>query len=275
MTTITRAVDAHAHVFGGPEVPFSPHTLYQPHPSQMGTPEKFRAVLAAHGRTHGLLVGAGPYEYDNRVMLKAIAESDGHFKGIGIVRATATGAELATLKAQGVVGIRMNLMGHGMRPLQEEGADRLLRHLKALDMYLQLHFQKDELIAAAPTLMKSGVKMMIDHFGRPDIKAGVKGKGFQTVLDFGKTGQAVIKLSGPFRSSVQGYPYTDTDPFIAAAIEAYTLDRCVWGSDWPFVRMDERMDYGPPAACLPRWLPDMKDQQKVLWDTPARLFGFR
>jgi len=74
---------------------------------------------------------------------------------------------------------------------------------------------------------------------------------------------------------VQGYPYTDVDPFIAAAIAAYTLDRCVWGSDWPFVRMDERMDYGPPATCLPRWLPDAKDQQKVLWDTPARLFGFK
>ena len=87
MTTITRAVDAHAHVFGGPEFPFSPHTLYHPHPSQMGTPEKFLAVLAAHGRTHGLLVGAGPYEYDNRVMVKAIADSNGHFKGVGIVRA--------------------------------------------------------------------------------------------------------------------------------------------------------------------------------------------
>ena len=275
MTTITRAVDAHAHVFGGPEFPFSPHTLYHPHPSQMGTPEKFLAVLAAHGRTHGLLVGAGPYEYDNRVMLKAIAESNGHFKGVGIVRATASEAELAKLKEQGVVGIRMNLMGHGMRPLLEEGADRLLQHLKALDMYLQLHFQKDELIDAAPILVKSGVKVMIDHFGRPDIKAGVKSKGYQTVLEFGRNGQGVVKISGPFRSSVQGYPYTDTDPFVAAAIEAYTLDRCVWGSDWPFVRMDERMDYGPPATCLPRWLPDVKDQQKILWDTPARLFGFK
>src|SRR5207253_4724728 len=136
---------------------------------QMGTPEKFRAVLAAHGRTHGLLVGAGPYEYDNSVMPKAIAESEGHFKGVGIVRATAGEAELAKLKAQGVVGVRMNLMGHGMRPLTAEGADRLLQHLKSLDMYLQLHFQKDALIAAPPTLMKSGVNGMSDHFGRPDI----------------------------------------------------------------------------------------------------------
>lgn len=71
------------------------------------------------------------------------------------------------------------------------------------------------------------------------------------------------------------YPYRDVDPFIAVAIEAYTLERCVWGSDWPFVRMDERMDYGPPLTCLPRWLPDPQDRRKVLWDTPARLFGFK
>ena len=84
-----------------------------------------------------------------------------------------------------------------------------------------------------------------------------------------------MKLSGPFRSSVEGYPYRDVDPFVAAVIQAFTLARCVWGSDWPFVRMDERMDYGPPLVCLQRWLPDPADRRTVLWDTPARLFGFR
>ena len=275
MTLSTFAVDAHAHVFCGTDYPFSPDTLYIPHPSQMGTPQKFRAVLDAHGMTHALLVGAGPYTHDNRCMLKAIADSNGRFKGIGVVKADISERDLAALKDKGVVGIRMNLIGHGLKPLIEPGADRLLARLKDLGLFLQLHFQKDELIDAAPILRKSGVRMMLDHFGRPDIARGVKSAGYQTVLEFGKSGQAVIKLSGPFRSSLQGYPYTDVDSFIAAAIDAFTLDNCLWGSDWPFVRMDERMDYGPPATCLPRWLPDAKDREKVLWDTPARLFGFR
>ena len=34
------------------------------------------------------------------------------------------------------------------------------------------------------------------------------------------------------------------------------------------------MDYGPPLVCLQRWLPDPADRRAVLWDTPARLFGF-
>jgi predicted TIM-barrel fold metal-dependent hydrolase len=98
--------------------------------------------------------------------------------------------------------------------------------------------------------------------------------GFAALLELGRAGPNAVKLSGPFRCSQEGYPYRDVDPFIAAAIDVYTLDRCIWGSDWPFVRMDERVDYGPPLACLQRWLPAEEDRHTVLWRTPARLFGF-
>ena len=275
MTTTPRAVDSHAHVFCGDAYPFSPDTLYKPHPSQAGTAAKFRAVLDAHGMTHGLLVGAGPYGADNRCMLNAIAGSGGRFKGIALVKAGVADRELASLADQGVVGIRINLMGHGMTPLVEPGADRLLARVKEMNWFLQAHCQKDQLVEAAPIIRKAGVRVMVDHFGRPDVKRGVSQPGFQALLEFGRSGNAVIKLSGPFRSSLEGYPYRDVDPFIAAAIEAFTLDNCVWGSDWPYVRMDERMDYGPPLTCLARWLPDAKDRRKVLWDTPARLFGLK
>jgi len=272
--TDTRAADCHAHVFCGEEYPYSPETVYRPHPSQAGTTAKFRAVLDAHGFTHGLLVGAGPYGSDNRCMLEAIAASGGRFKGIALVKANIAETELATLAGQGVVGIRINLMNHGMRPLLEPGAEQLLARVKELRWFVQIHCQKDELAEAAPILRKAGVRVMVDHFGRPDVKRGLAQPGFQTLLEFGRSDDAVVKLSGPFRCSAEGYPYRDVDRFIAAAIESFTLERCVWGSDWPFVRLDERMDYGPGVSCLPRWLPDANDRRKVLWDTPARLFEF-
>jgi len=273
--TAVRAADCHAHVFCGNTYPYSPEAQYAPHPSQAGTAAKFRAVLDAHGFTHGLLVGAGPYGPDNRCMLDAIAGSGGRFKGIALVKADASERELAALADRGVVGIRINLMNHGMKPLIEPGAERLLARVKEMKWFVQIHCQKDELAEAAPIVRKADVRVMIDHFGRPEVKRGVAQPGFRTLLEFGKSGNAVVKLSGAFRSSAEGYPYRDVDPFIAAAIEAYTLENCVWGSDWPFVRMDERMDYGPVHSCLARWLPDPKDRQQVLWDTPARLFGFQ
>jgi hypothetical protein len=84
--TDARAADCHAHVFCGEDYPYSPETVYRPHPSQAGMAAKFRSVLDAHGFTHGLLVGAGPYGSDNRCMLEAIAASGGRFKGIAPVK---------------------------------------------------------------------------------------------------------------------------------------------------------------------------------------------
>jgi predicted TIM-barrel fold metal-dependent hydrolase len=80
-------------------------------------------------------------------------------------------------------------------------------------------------------------------------------------------------LSGYYKFSRQPHPYEDTWPFIAALVEAFTLDRCVWGSDWPFLRAPERLDYGPLLAALSRQFPD-QHEVRLLWSTPARLLGF-
>jgi predicted TIM-barrel fold metal-dependent hydrolase len=61
---------------------------------------------------------------------------------------------------------------------------------------------------------------------------------------------------------------------VQALLEAFTPDRCMWGSDWPFLRAPERIDYGPVLVLVERLIPDPGDRRKVLWDTPMRLFGF-
>jgi predicted TIM-barrel fold metal-dependent hydrolase len=270
---MTPAVDSHAHVFC-PGRPFAPDIPYIPLPTQQGSAPQLRAVLDAHGFTHGLMVAAQPYLYDNSCMLDAIAASAGRFKGIALVSPGVTDADLDALAAGGVVGIRFNPSTFGIREFTEPGAERLLARIRERDWFLQIHYEADELVPAMPILRRSGVRVMIDHFGRPNLAHGLTQPGFAALLELGRSGPNVVKLSGPFRCSREGYPYRDVDPYIAAAIEAYTLDRCVWGSDWPFTRLDERIDYGPPLTCLQRWLPDEADRHIVLWRTPARLFGF-
>jgi predicted TIM-barrel fold metal-dependent hydrolase len=267
------ALDSHAHVFC-PTHSFAPNIPYTPHPSQQGTAAQFQAVLTSHGLTHGLLVAAQPYLYDNGCMLEAIAAADGRFKGVALLRPGATEQTLRDLQSAGVVGIRFNLSSFGMREFTEEGSDRLLAQIREMGWFLQIHCEGDELAEAMPILRRSGVRVMIDHFGRPEVTRGVAQPGFAALLELGRSGPNVVKLSGPFRCSREGYPYLDVDPFICAAIDAFTLERCVWGSDWPFVRTSERVDYGPPFDCLLRWLPAEADREIVLWHTPARLFGF-
>lgn len=269
-----RAADCHAHVFCRGRYPYAPDATYEPHPSQAGTSARFLAVLDAHGLTHGLLVGAEPYGTDNRCLLESLTAANGRLKGVALVKPDVTDRELRALADRGVVGVRFNLSTFGMSQFGHPATERLLGRLKEMGWFLQIHCEKDELVEAEPILRRAGVRVMVDHFGRPDVARGLDHPGFQALLALGRSGTAVVKLSGPFRSSRKAWPYPDVEPFVAAAIEAFTLDHCVWGSDWPFVRTDERIDYGPELACLQRWLPDDADRRKVLWDTPARLFGF-
>ena len=275
LTMVERGVDCHAHVFCGERFPFAEKTLYRPHPSQAGNASDFLAVLDAHGFTHGLVVGANPYGTDNRCMLDAIAQSKGRLKGIALIDQDCSERHIADLSSRGVVGCRINLYNQGLQPLTDPRAPALLGRLREAGWWVQIQCEKDQLTEVAPLLTKARVRIIVDHFGRPDIGKGIRQAGFQTLLEFGRSGNAAIKLSGSFRSSMESYPHLDVDPFIEAAIEAFGLDNCVWGSDWPFVRMDARVDYGPTLNCLGRWLASDEERNKVLWQTPARLFGFQ
>ena len=268
------AADSHAHIFGTGH-PFAADLVYTPQPTQQGTAAQFRAVLDAHGFSHALLVGAQPYMYDNTCLLQAIAASGGRFKGVALVRADATLPEMRALAEGGIVGLRFNLSTFGLREFTEPGSARLLAQARELGWFLQIHCEHDELADAMPYLRGTGLRIVVDHFGRPDPARGLGQPGFAALLELGRGGDHIVKLSGPFRSSRTGYPFRDIDPYIAACLDAFTTARCVWGSDWPFVRMDERVDYGPPMSCLERWLPDEADRRRVLWETPSGLFGFR
>jgi predicted TIM-barrel fold metal-dependent hydrolase len=69
-------------------------------------------------------------------------------------------------------------------------------------------------------------------------------------------------------------PYADVNRFVARLLAEGGPGRLVWGSDWPFLRADRRVDYGPMLAQLALWVPDARQRRRILVDTPAELFGF-
>ena len=269
-----RAVDSHCHIFDPARFPFAADAPYRPQPHEVGTTEQLAAVLAAHGISHALLVNpTSGYGYDNRYLRAALRASEGRFKGIARVAPETDERALAALDADGVIGVRLDLVGDGVGVLHHPALPRLLAQLRSMRWQVHIQCEKDQLEEAGPMLGAAGVPLVVDHCGRPDIARGLTQPGFKALLDLGRGGHAV-KLSGPFRFSGTPAPHLDVEPFVVALIEAFTPARCVWGSDWPFLRVSTRMDYGPVLACLERWFPDERDRRQVLWDSPARLFGF-
>jgi len=273
MHTVGR-VDCHAHVIAPDRFPYTDGPGYKPRPDETGDFDAYRLALDSHGISHALLVQPSCYGYDNACMLDAMARSRGRFKGIAVIPPRSTNQEMHSLREKGVVGIRLNLMQSDPEALVRADAHQLLAGVKALGWFVQVYAKGDVWSGAFAPLHHSGVRLLIDHFGEPDPSRGVDQSGFQAVLALGREADAVVKLSAPFRTSARPYPHADVDPFVAAIIETFGLDRCVWGSDWPFLNTSQRVEYGNLLDWLARWVPNPDDRDRVLWQNPARLFGF-
>lgn len=262
--------DSHFHIFA----PASDPSTVSLNATQHGTIDEILHLMDLQGLSHGLAIGALPYGSDNSVLLSGLKRANGRLKGIGVVDPLISDDDWDHLNTAGVIGARINLVSWGLRQLIEPGADQLLARVRESGWFLQVLAHNDELAAAAPTLRRlPGMRLMFDHFGRPDVQAGLDQPGFQELLKFGREGTAVVKLSAPFRSSRTGAPYEDVDPYIEAVLDAFTIDRCVWGSDWPFTNADTAIDYAHQRACLERWIPDPADRYRVMVTNPAQLFG--
>ncbi len=269
------AVDCHAHVFDMERFPVQDSRGFDILPTEHGTAEEYAAVLDSHGITHALLVNPlGGYGIDNRCLLAAIAEGKGRFRGISLLPPDATDAKVKALVDGGIVGIRFNLNFEKSPSLFGKAGERALAIAREVGWLVQVHYEGETIVPAVPVLIASGLTVVVDHFGRPDVARGVGQTGFRALLELGQAG-AIVKLSASFRSSRRPPRYHDLDPYAQALIDVFTADRCVWGSDWPFLRAKMRVDYGPQLAALGRWVPDAATRTRILWDNPARIFGFR
>src|SRR5699024_11795402 len=95
-------------------------------------------LLDSLGLEYGVLVQPSFLGYDNSQMLRAIAMYPQRLKGIAVVPADSPLADLQILKAQGVVGVRLNLFGLDIPNLTEPSWQQFLHHLEHLDWHLEL-----------------------------------------------------------------------------------------------------------------------------------------
>jgi predicted TIM-barrel fold metal-dependent hydrolase len=266
-------IDCHNHIIDPARFPYNPNAAYFPAGQEIAPVEQFLHVMDSHAITHALVVGPNSgYDTDNTCLLAALAHAPTRLKGIAVVPNDFSRQNLSHLKSQGIVGIAFNTTVKGADYYQDTAP--LLRHLADLDMFLNLQFAQDDLLALLPLLSTSPVRLLIDHCGRPTIAEGIDGAAFRAVLELGRRGRASVKISGYSKFSLQPHPYADAHPFIRALIDAYSLDACLWGSDWPFLRTTGRLDYGPLLQLAERLFPSPDDRQKLFCDTPRRLLGW-
>jgi predicted TIM-barrel fold metal-dependent hydrolase len=268
------SADCHLHIIDPARFPFVPGAGYTPRPDETGTREALDAVLDAHGIAHALLVQPSGYGFDNSAMLDAMAARPGRFRAIAVISGEESDRTLETLAERGVVGVRFNLVNAKRDALAGAQAPALLARLKALGWFAQVFASDEQWHGVAPILRRSGIRILVDHFGIGGLALGLGAPGFQAVLELGRSGNAAVKLSAPFRIAPDRGDDGAIEGHAEALLSAFGMENCIWGSDWPFLGMDYEIRYADCLGALARWLPDAADRDRVLRDNPARLFGF-
>lgn len=266
------AWDTHAHVIGGgTDFPFVATRSYTP---PAATPALHAAMLDTTGMAFGVLVQVSVHGSDNSLLVKALRERPGRLRGVAVIDAAMTDAELLALRDAGVTGIRVNELfsgGGGAGDLAGLGA-----RCAALGWHIQLALHGARIRELKPVIERLKVPVVIDHMGWCAASAGVQQPDFQAVLSLVRDAGCWVKLSGAYRMSQQAAPYADAAPF-AQALAAAAPQRLLWGSDWPHVALTDPQAMPQPGELLDV-LHDQLDGdeallQAVLASNPPRLYG--
>ena len=236
---------------------------------------RFKELQAILGLERAVLVNASCHGVDNTVIVDAIAQSGGKYRGVANADDSFTEKDFEKLHEQGFRGVRFNFVKHlgGMPDM--DGFHRILARIKPLGWHIDLHFDAGDLVEFDDFLHKLPVPFIIDHMGRVPTKAGLDQPPFKALLNLArKHPHCWVKVSGAERISSAGPPFTDAVPFARALIEAIP-DRILWGTDWPHPNIAKHMpNDGDLVDLIPLIASDAATQRKILVDNPHRLYAF-
>ena len=88
-----------------------------------------------------------------------------------------------------------------------------------------------------------GVKIVVDHLGKPDLKSADPWPEFRKMFALKKFPQVWISASEPYELSIsKQYPYEDTWPYFKAVYEEFGGKQLIWGTGYPRPRWELPMD---------------------------------
>ena len=262
------ATDCHHHIYDARFQP-APQAVLKPAPA---TVADYRLFQKRIGTTRNVIVQPSTYGIDNRCLLDSLRQfGTKDTRGIAVVNAGVTDADLKELDGAGVRGIRFNLQQAGATTLDMLAS--LAKRITPLGWHVQMNVSSEQIIGARPAIEALPCPVVFDHFGHTTIR-GREDPAFAVIVKLLKSNKGWLKLSGAYIDSKVGAPsYSESIPTARAYIEE-APNRLVWGSDWPHPTTNDKPDDAVLFDLLLQWAPDATLRHRILVENPAKLYGF-
>lgn len=271
-------VQVHAYERDHPARPWKGHLAGPP----SATGEEMVAAMDSVGVDAALLVSPfSLYRFDPSFALSVRAAYPGRFAVIKPVDTTDPAIEEVVAdwkKTVGTVGIRIMLRDTPSPDPADPGPNRTLAAAAKHGLPVNLLCwgrmeQADGLMARNPDTV-----MVVDHLGLAQPFAppppAEPWAELPKVLAMAKYPNARIKISGACTLSHEAFPYNDIWDPVLRIIDAFGLDRCMWGTDW--TRATALLTYrdGVEAFRVTERLSDA-DRVKLMGGTLETVYGWR
>jgi predicted TIM-barrel fold metal-dependent hydrolase len=274
-------VDTHMHVW---KIDPPRYTLEQtladvPLPTEDATIEDVLIDNAVAGVTHTVLVQPSTSGWNNRYVVESALAHPSQFAAHGLIDPDARGnaEDLRRWIAAGMAGFRFNMVRD--RDAAWIGAPRnhalweAAQELGAV-INVQMHPpQAWRLLEIANRY--PGVKVIVDHLGKPDITEPPPYNDFSNILTLSDLPNLYVKVSAlSLASRTKEYPYRDVFPWVKMLYEAFGASRLLWGTGYPGARrtLPLEQELTIISEHLPFLLED--DKQWILGRTAMTIWRF-
>jgi predicted TIM-barrel fold metal-dependent hydrolase len=241
------------------------------------TGDEMVAAMDRVGVDGAILVSSFTYGYDPSYALEVQAKHPTRFALVRPVDPTdpAVADVVADWAGRpGAVGLRVILNFAASRDPADLGLNRVLAAAAEHKLVVNLLVGDRLELAHALSERNPDTVIAIDHLGlRPFHPPSEPWADLPMVLSLARCDNVHIKLTGVCTLSHKPFPYDDIWDPVLRIIDAFGLDRCMWGTDW--TRATHRLSYeqGVDAFRTTSRLSET-DRAQLMGGTLARLYGW-
>ena len=264
------ACDCHVHIYEG-GYPLAPTATFKPPAAPLSA---YRHMQRALGLERVVLVQPTGYGFDNACLLAALAQLGDAARGVAVLPADVSDAQLQRLHERGVRGLRFMMLAGAGGLLPWDALPGMAARIAPLGWTIHLQLDGRELPQHQAVIDRLPGKLVIDHTGKFIEPVAVDDPAFKALQSLLDREGRWVKLAAPYETSKAGPPHYDDVSALARALVRSHPQRCLWASNWPHPNRVPAPSDAALLALLSDWAPNDADREAILVGNAVAACGF-